>query len=93
MELQRNIQELRDEFRREITEMKQTMNWFKSRLDEVEETVNGIEIREQKHREAEAEREKKISRKGRILREMCDQSKWNNICIIGVPEEEEEKKG
>ena len=26
MELQRNIQELRDEFRREITEMKQTMN-------------------------------------------------------------------
>ena len=45
MDQHRNIQELRDEFRREITEMKQTMEGFKSRLDEVEETVNGTEIR------------------------------------------------
>ena len=46
IELQRNIQELMDEFRREITEMKQIVETFKSRLGEVEETVNGIEIRE-----------------------------------------------
>ena len=45
MELQRIIQELRDEFWREKTEMKQTMEGFKSRLDEVEETVNGIKTR------------------------------------------------
>ena len=44
MELQRNIQEPRGEFWREITEKKQTMEGFKSRLDEVQETVNGIEI-------------------------------------------------
>ena len=48
MEPRRNIQDPRDEFRREITEMKQTMEGFKSRLDEVKETVNGIEIREQR---------------------------------------------
>ena len=93
MELQRNMQELMDEFWREITEMKQTMGGFKSRLDEVEETVNGIEFREQEYREAEAERDKRISRNERILRELCDQSKWNNICIIGVPEEEKREKG
>ena len=46
MDLQRNMQELRDEVRREITEMKQTLEGHKSRLDEVQETVNGIEIRE-----------------------------------------------
>ena len=52
MELQKNIQELRDELRREtdtlknaLPEMKHTMEVFKSRLDEVEETVNGIENR------------------------------------------------
>ena len=45
MELQRNTQELREEFRREITEMKQTMEGFKSRLGEVEETVNGKDVR------------------------------------------------
>ena len=27
------------------------------------------------------------------MREICDQSKWNNIHIIGVPEEEEREKG
>ena len=67
--LQRNIQELRDEVRREITEMKQSIEGHKSRLDEVQETVNGIEIREQEYREAEAERDKRISRNERILRE------------------------
>ena len=58
----------------------------------MQEAINGIEIREQEYREAEAERDKRISRNERILRELCDQSKWNNICIIGVPEEEERKR-
>ena len=34
-----------------------------------------------------------MSRNERILRELCDQSKRNNIHIIGVPEEEEREKG
>ena len=59
MQLHKNIQELRDEFRMEITEMKQTMEGFKSRLDEVDETINGIEIRHQEYREPEAEKGKK----------------------------------
>ena len=36
---------------------------------------------------------KRISRNERILRELCDQSKGNNIRIIGVSEEEERGKG
>ena len=54
MEVQENIQELRNEFKLEIkslrnsiSEMKHTMEGFKSRLDVVEETVNVIEIREE----------------------------------------------
>ena len=66
---------------------------LKSRLDEVQEAINGIEIREQEHREADTERDKRISRNERILRELCEQSKQNNIHIIQVPEEEERKKG
>ena len=73
--------------------MKQTMEGFKSKLDEVEETVNGIEIREQEYREAEAQSDKGVSRNERILRELCDQSKQKNIHIIGVLEEEETEKG
>ena len=69
-DLQRNIQKLRDKVRREITEMKQSIERFKSRLDELQETVSGIEIREQEYREAEAERDKRISTNQRILREL-----------------------
>ena len=61
MELQKNSQELRDEFRNEIhtfnnivSEMKHTMEGFKSRLNEVEEIVNEIETRPQEYKEAEA---------------------------------------
>ena len=68
------------------------MEGFKSRLDTVEETINETKIREEEYKETEAQREKRISRNERILRELCDQSKWNNIRIIGVPEEEEERK-
>ena len=92
MDVQRNMQERRDDVRREKTEMKQSIEGLKSRLDEVQETVNGTEIREQEYIEAESERDKRISRNERILRELCDQPKWNNIRIIGVPEEEERKR-
>ena len=73
--------------------MKSTTEGIKSRLDTVEEMMNQREIREGKYKEAEEQREKRISRNERILREMCDQSKWNNIHITGVVEEEEEKNG
>ena len=84
IDLQRNMQELRAEVWREITEMKQSLERRKSRLDEVQESVNGIEIREQECKEADAERDKRISRNETILRELCDESKRNNMHIIGV---------
>ena len=72
--------------------MQHKMEGFKSTLDILEETVTGIEIREEEYKEAEAQREKRISKNERILRELCDQPKWNNICITRVPEEEEREK-
>ena len=76
-----------------LTEIKQSLEEFKIRLHEVQEKINGIEIREQEHKEAEAERDKRISRNERILRELCDQSKWNNICITGERRKRERKRG
>ena len=93
MQVGKDIQELRNEFRPEIQSLKSMMEGIKSRLDMVEETINEIETREEEYKEAEAQREKMNSKNERILRELCDQSKRNNICIIGVPEEEEREKG
>ena len=69
--------------------MKNMMEGIKSRLDTVEETINEIETREEKYKEAEAQREEIISKNERMLRELCDQFKQNNIHIIREPEEEE----
>ena len=91
MDLQRNRQELKEQAQRETTEIKQSMEELKSRMDGMQEAINGIETREQECIEADAERDKRISRNETILRELCDQSKRNNICTIGVPEEEREK--
>ena len=87
MDLQRNMQEQR----RENTEIKQSPEGLQSRMDEMQETIDGLELRQE--RRADAERDKRISRNERILRELCDQLKQNNIRIIGVPEEEEREKG
>ena len=75
-ELQRNTQELRDDVWREITEVKQSLEGFISRIDKMQEAINGIESREQECTEADAERDKRISRNERILRELSDQLKW-----------------
>ena len=61
-ELQRNMQELRDEvwreitdIWREITEVKQTLEGFISRIDKMQEAIDGIETREQELIEADRE--------------------------------------
>ena len=67
------------------TEMKNTMEGMNSRLLQVEQTVNEVEIRELKNNEAEEQR-KRISKNERTLKEPCDNPKQNSICIIWVPE-------
>ena len=45
MEVKKDIQELRNEFRSEIQSLKTTMEAIKSRVDAVVETINEIETR------------------------------------------------
>ena len=65
-----------------------TTEGIKIRLPTVEEMINEIGVREEEYKEGEEQRGKWISRNERILREIWDQSKHNNIRVIGVPEEE-----
>ena len=67
-EMQRKMQEQWDEVqreitdvRKEITEVKQTLVGFISRMDKMQEAIEGIETREQEHIEADIEREIKGS--------------------------------
>ena len=60
VEVQKNIQELRNEFRMEIQSLKNTIEGIKSRLDTVEEIVNEIEL-ESKNTKKLRHRENKVS--------------------------------
>ena len=76
-----------------ITGIKNTLEGIKSRISEAEEQISDLE---DKMVEITSEKQRKVKRMKRAedsLRDFWDNIKPNNIQIIGVPEEEEKKKG
>ena len=69
------------------------MDGINSRISEAEEQISGLE---DKMVEITSEKQNKVKRMKRTedsLRDLWDDIKCTNIRIIGVPEEEEKKKG
>jgi len=71
-----------------ITEIKNSLEAANSRIEEAEEWISEVEITD-----AEQKREKRLQTNEESLRELWDNVKSTNICIIGVPEGEEREKG
>ena len=76
-----------------ITEIESTLEVTNSRINEAEERISEVEDRMVEINEAEREKEKRIKRSEDNLRGLWDNVKHPNIWIIGVPEEEDKKKG
>ena len=64
-----------------------------SRIMEAEDRISEVEDRMVEINEAERKKEKRIKRNEDNLRDLWDNVKCPNIWIIGVPEEEDKKKG
>ena len=60
---------------------------------EAKDTISKIEARRVEIYESERKKEKRIKRNEDNLRDLWDNVKCPNIQIIGVPEEEDKKKG
>ena len=76
-----------------ITEIKNTLDGINSRIADAEDWISELE---DKMVEITSEEQNKVKRKKRTedsLRDLWDNIKCVNIWIIGVPEEEERKKG
>ena len=73
-----------------ITEIKNTLEGIKSKISEAEEWISDLE---DKMVEITAEEQNKVKRIEDSLRVLWDNIKHANIQIIGVPVEEEKKKG
>ena len=76
-----------------ITEMKNTLEGINSTITEAEEWISEKEDKMVEITAREQNKEKRMKRNEDSLRDLWDNSKHTKIRIIGVPEEEEKKKG
>ena len=77
---------------KKITGMKNTLEGITSRIIEAEERISDLEDKIMEITTAKQNKEKRMKRIEDSLRDLWDNIKRMNIWIIGVPEEEEEKK-
>ena len=76
-----------------ITEIKNTLEGNNSIITEAEDRMSEVEDRMVEINEAERKKEKRIKINADNLRDLWENVKCPNIRIIGVPEEEDKKKG
>ena len=76
-----------------INEIKNSLEGINSRITEAEEWKSDLEDKIVEISTAEQNKEKRMKRIEDSLRDIWDNIKRTNIQIIGVPEEEERKKG
>ena len=75
-----------------INEIKNTLEGTKSRIMETEDRISEVEDKMVEIND-ERKKEKRIKRNEDNLRDIWDNVKCPNIRIIGVPEEDNKKKG
>ena len=76
-----------------INEIKNTPEGINSRITEAEEQISELEDKMVEITAREQNKEKRMKRIEDSLRDLWENIKHTNIRIIGVPEEEEKKKG
>ena len=76
-----------------INEIKNSLEGISSRITEAEEGISDLEDKIVEITTAEQDKEKRMKRIEDSLRDLWDNIKHTAIQIIGVPEEEEKKKG
>ena len=75
-----------------VNEIKNPLEGTKSRITEAEYGISEVEVRMVKINVTERKKEKWIERNENNFRDLWDNVKSPNIRIIGVPEEEDQKK-
>ena len=76
-----------------MSELKNTVEGIKTRLDEAEDQISKLEDKVEKNTKNEQEKEKRLRKNEEELRETQDNVKHNNIHITGIPEGGEEEQG
>nr|KAF6341536.1 hypothetical protein mMyoMyo1_011952 [Myotis myotis] len=73
-----------------LTEIKNNIQVFNSRVEDSENQINDLEYEEAKTTQPEEQKEKRIQKYKDSVRNLLDNFKRTNIHIMGVPEEREQ---
>jgi len=92
-EMQEMFTKDKQELKNNQTEMNNTLEGIHSGIAEAEVQINDLEGRMVEITAAEQNIDKTMKRKEDSLRDLWDNTKHMNICIIGVPEGEDRDKG
>ena len=104
--LENRMEKIQETFNRELEKLKSKQTMMKNTINEVENSLQGINNRITEVEErisdlkdkiveittTEKNKEKRMKRIEDSLRDLWDNIKRNNICIIGVPEGEERER-
>ena len=82
-----------EEMKNTISELENREEGIESRLDEAEDRITEMEDKVETNTQKEQEKEKRLRKNEEGLREVQDNTKHNNIRIIGIPEGEEGEQG
>ena len=94
--INKDLEELKNkhtETNKTITEIKNSLNKINSKISEAEEQISELEGKVVEITLKEQNKVKRMTRTEDSLRDIWENIKHTNIQIIGVPEEEEKKKG
>ena len=81
-----------EELKSKQTEMNNTIEGINSRTTEAEEQINDLEGRRVEITATKQNKEKRMKRNEDSIRDLCNNIKYTNICIIRVPEGEKREK-
>ena len=87
------INKSQEEMKNSISELKNIVEGIEIKLHEVEDQISELKNEVEKNSQKEQEMEKRLKKKEEGLRELQDNMKHNNICIIGIPEGKKGEQG